>query len=125
MTWSINWDKASVFGFSNPHRAYIDGLDRSPLLRQDSTVLNQKIEASIFPNPIKDNILSLSLKGMSSNVDFRFQAFTLNGISVLNEVRTQTGSLEHMFDVSILKMGLYFYTISFGNQKIQGKFIKQ
>ncbi|WP_374020119.1 hypothetical protein ABU162_11065 [Paenibacillus thiaminolyticus] len=27
MTWSINWDRFNRFGFSNPHRAYLDPLN--------------------------------------------------------------------------------------------------
>lgn len=29
MTWSVNWDAFSGFGFSTPHRAYLDGLNGS------------------------------------------------------------------------------------------------
>ncbi len=122
MTWSINWDKASSFGFSNPHRAYLDGLGSRVSLVQNKSV----IDAIISPNPVTGDVINLNIKSDVLHSDFDFQIFNATGIQVLHSQNTkiQKGNNLKTFDVSKLENGLYFYTISTSKGKTTGKLLK-
>ncbi len=123
MTWSINWDKASGFGFSNPHRAYLDGLDSRATLvqRQDN------MQVTLSPNPVHGDVINIQVESQTSNMTFDLQIFNSTGIRVLqyNGTKLQKGSNLNTFDVSKLEEGLYFYTISTSKEKTTGKLIKR
>ena len=123
MTWSINWDIVAGFGFSNPHRAYLDGLDtRSSLVQEEETN-----EVTLSPNPVKGDVINLKLDNQISNSTFDLQIFNATGIQILQYQNTklQKGSNLATFDVSQLEEGLYFYTITTTKGKTTGKLIKR
>ncbi len=123
MTWSINWDIVSGFGFSNPHRAYLDGLDgRTAIVqKQDAN------EISLSPNPVGGDVINLSIKSELPNSVFSLQIFNAAGIQVLQyqNSKIQKGNNLRTFDVSKLEEGLYFYTISTSRGQTTGKLIKR
>ncbi len=123
MTWSINWDKSSGFGFSNPHRAYLDGLDGRTTIVQKQDVN----EISLSPNPVEGDVINLNIKSELPNSVFSLQIFNAAGIQVLQyqNSKIQKGSNLRTFDVSKLEEGLYFYTISTSKGKTTGKLIKR
>ncbi|ELR73277.1 Chitinase [Fulvivirga imtechensis AK7] len=53
MTWSINWDIANGYEFSNNHRAYLDALDGASMARVASTAQVEKQDTEVInhPNP--------------------------------------------------------------------------
>lgn len=53
MTWSINWDIANGYEFSNNHRAYLDALDGASMARiASATHAEKQIEEAVSrPNP--------------------------------------------------------------------------
>ncbi|WP_211354886.1 glycosyl hydrolase family 18 protein [Tenacibaculum adriaticum] len=124
MTWSINWDKNGGFGFSNPHRAYLDGLDNSTI----TTVANKAISVvSIYPNPVVGDMMNMNIQGSKANTTFRLQIFNNSGSKVLDfkDNKIQEGSNIKSFDVSKLESGLYFYILSAPKGEVNGKIIKQ
>ncbi len=123
MTWSINWDKASGFGFSNPHRAYLDGLDSRATLVQGQNAM----DATVSPNPVSGDVINLSIESDILNSTFDLQIFNATGIRVLEyrNTKIQKGNNLRTFDVSKLEEGLYFYTISTAKGKTTGKLIKR
>ncbi|MBQ0732745.1 glycosyl hydrolase family 18 protein [Aquimarina celericrescens] len=123
MTWSINWDIVAGFGFSNPHRAYLDGLDSRAALVQDQSV----IDATVSPNPVSGDVINLNVESDMLNSTFDLQIFNATGIQVLDyrNTKIQKGNNLRTFDVSKLEEGLYFYTISTPKGKTTGKLIKR
>ncbi|GAA4274813.1 hypothetical protein GCM10022258_41090 [Aquimarina gracilis] len=123
MTWSINWDIAAGFSFSNPHRAYLDGLDgRTSLIQTQNTMTG-----TLSPNPVTGDVINLQIESEVSNSTFDLQIFNATGIQVLQyrNTKLQKGSNLNTFDVSKLEEGLYFYTISTSTGKSTGKLIKR
>ncbi len=123
MTWSINWDKVANFGFSNPHRAYLDGLDTRIKLLQKEDVNN----ITLSPNPVKGDVINLNITSELPNSVFNLQIYNAAGIQVLQyqNSKIQKGNNLKTFDVSRLEEGLYFYTISTSKGKTTGKLIKR
>ncbi len=123
MTWSINWDIVAGFGFSNPHRAYLDGLDSRADLVQDQSVM----DATVSPNPVSGDVINLNVESDMLNSTFDLQIFNATGIQVLDyrNTKIQKGNNLRTFDVSKLEEGLYFYTISTAKGKTTGKLIKR
>ncbi len=123
MTWSINWDIVSGFGFSNPHRAYLDGLDARAALVQTSDVM----KAILSPNPVRGDVINLNVESDMLSSTFDLQIFNATGIQVLNyrNTKLQKGNNLKTFDVSKLEEGLYFYTITTSKGKTTGKLIKR
>ena len=121
MTWSINWDVASGSGFSNPHRAYLDGLKS---VDPESTL---NINALVYPNPVTaGKKLNLEWTANSSVSNYTFKLFSANGVQVLEYVNDPTtNDLLKSFDVSELQTGIYFYSITLPDGKINGKVVKQ
>ncbi len=119
MTWSVNWDKSSDYGFSNPHRVYLDALD---------TRVNMTINSvAIIPNPVIGDLINIAIETSRPNTDFNLQIFNTAGIKVLDAYSTLTvkGNNFKSFDVSKLQTGLYFYSISLPKEKTRGKFLKK
>ncbi len=123
MTWSINWDIVAGFGFSNPHRTYLDGLDSRNTLLKSQNPFNIKIS----PNPVTDDIINLNLDGDYSNLILDLEIFNATGIKVLQyrNIDIKKDSNLNTIDVSKLKEGLYFYTVSSSKGKTTGKLIKR
>ncbi len=122
MTWSINWDKASNSGFSNPHRAYLDGLDSRAILAQ-----NEVSTIKLSPNPAYGDVVNINVESDMQNSSYDLQVFNSSGIMVLGfrNIRTQKGDNLNTFDISRLEEGLYFYTIITPKGKTTGKLIKR
>ncbi len=122
MTWSINWDITAGFGFSNPHRAYLDGLDS-----RASLVQTQGNEAKLSPNPVTGDLINIQLESEISNTTFDLEMFNSSGIQVLQYRNTKLhkGNNLNTFDVSKLEDGLYFYIITTSKGKTTGKLIKR
>ncbi|MCK8522950.1 glycosyl hydrolase family 18 protein [Aquimarina sp. D1M17] len=123
MTWSINWDIVSGFGFSNPHRAYLDGLDTRASLVQTQSIE----EVTLSPNPVNGDVINVSVKNKGLNPTLDLKIFNATGILVLQykDAKLQKGSNLTTFDVSTLEEGLYFYTISTSKGNTTGKLIKR
>ncbi|MEW7291501.1 glycosyl hydrolase family 18 protein [Aquimarina sp. 2304DJ70-9] len=122
MTWSINWDKASNSGFSNPHRAYLDGLDsRATLIQNDVSTVK------LSPNPVFGDVVNINVESDIQNTTYDLQVFNSSGIKVLDfrKTKIQKGDNLNTFDVSKLEEGLYFYTITTPKGKTTGKLIKR
>ncbi len=125
MSWSINWDKYDGLVFSDAVRAYLDGLDSASAIAK--TKIESNHEVRVFPNPIKGNRLNIAIQNATSNDGLRFQVFNTSGAKVLDVKNNtlQKGNNQNGFDISALKAGMYFYTISYGKEKINGKLVKQ
>ncbi len=125
MSWSINWDEFDGLIFSDAVRAYLDGLDGATASAKTITKSDNKIR--IFPNPIIGNQINVSIENEISDTDFRLQVFSTSGAKVLDfkNNNIQKGRNQKSFDISALKGGMYFYTVSYGKEKINGKLIKQ
>ncbi|MBP2833012.1 T9SS type A sorting domain-containing protein [Aquimarina sp. U1-2] len=123
MTWSINWDIVAGFGFSNPHRAYLDGLDSRAAIVQDKAT----IAATVSPNPVNGDVINLNIESDVFNSTLDLQIFNATGIMVLEYrgTKIQKGNNLKTFDVSKLEEGLYFYTIATAKGKTTGKLIKR
>ncbi len=123
MTWSINWDIVANFGFSNPHRAYLDALDSRAMLVQKQDASN----VILSPNPVEGDVINLNIESDVLNSAFDLQIFNATGIQVLDfrKTKIQKGNNLRTFDVSKLEEGLYFYTISTSKGKTTGKLIKR
>ncbi|WP_109434510.1 glycosyl hydrolase family 18 protein [Aquimarina sp. AU119] len=115
MTWSINWDIVAGFGFSTPHRTYLDALDG-----RASKTINA---VEVYPNPIAGDLMNVNIKASRANSDFNLGIFNTSGIKMLDfkSTLTQKGDNLKSFDVSTLQEGLYFYIISLPKEKINGK----
>ncbi|MDD7886346.1 glycosyl hydrolase family 18 protein [Flavivirga sp. 57AJ16] len=124
MTWSINWDKAGGFGFSNPHRTYLDALSGLNADLRLSPVSNLTINnVDVRPNPVIGGTMNMTVKASKANTDFNLQIFNTSGIKMLETKSTlkQQGNNLKSFDVSRLQEGLYFYIISLPNEQVHGK----
>ncbi|GAA4276161.1 hypothetical protein GCM10022259_08850 [Aquimarina mytili] len=122
MTWSINWDIAANFGFSNPHRAYLDGLDNRTTLIQDNTSA-----IKLSPNPVHGDVVNINVDSNINNASYDLRIYNSSGIMVLDfrNIKTEKGDNLNTFDVSKLEEGLYFYTITRPQGKTTGKLIKR
>ncbi len=118
MTWSINWDKASGFGFSNPHRTYLDA-SNNVRIGHIETIDN----VNVHPNPVVGDLMNVTINASIANSDFNLQIFNTSGIKVLdnNSSLRQKGNNQKSFNVSRLQEGLYFYIISLPNEEVRGK----
>ncbi|AXT60222.1 T9SS C-terminal target domain-containing protein [Aquimarina sp. AD10] len=122
MTWSINWDVVGGFGFSNPHRAYLDGLaGKSALVQKD-----QNSDVILTPNPVSGDVININVNCNVQKGTFDLQIFNATGIQVLDfrNTKIQKGENLSTFDVSRLEDGLYFYTINTPSGKTTGKLLK-
>ncbi len=122
MTWSINWDIVAGFGFSNPHRAYLDGLDSAARLVQSN-----ESAITLSPNPVNGDVVNFTVATDLQNATYDLQVFNSSGIQVLDfrNTKIQKGKNLNTFDVSKLEEGLYFYTIITPKGKTTGKLIKR
>ncbi len=75
----------------------------------------------VFPNPATSEI---NVSVNAANTNFRLQVYTISGAKVLDFKDSQlNGSFRKTFDISNLKSGLYMYTVSLGNENVQGKLV--
>ena len=117
MTWSINWDIVAGFGFSNPHRAYLDGLDG----RVASTT-----EAKAKRNPF-DNEVDVTLK-LAKQQYVTAEVYNQIGIKVAtlkNYELISSGESEIKWIADDAPAGLYFLKIRIGKETKTLKLIKQ
>ncbi|WP_103866123.1 Ig-like domain-containing protein [Aquimarina sp. I32.4] len=122
MSWSINWDEYDNFSFSTPVRIYLDGLqNRSPLGLQGNNESSNNI--NLYPNPITDNHLTVSIDTRINDSYFTLQIFNPTGVKVFEKtnVSLKKGSKTILtFDMSNLKSGLYLYNLLLDNKKTSG-----
>ncbi len=125
MSWSINWDKFGGFAFSNPVRAYLDGLSRRSAVIANETVLKtQKPEVAIFPNPFKDYINLTSDTLISS---YTIKLYNNSGIQVFEHKNANNKNipLDTNIELQHLKSGVYFYKIILSDATHTGRLIKE
>ncbi len=80
---------------------------------------------SVFPNPITKGIINVKVNSTASTEGFRFEIYTITGAKVLDiKEDTMNGKSSQSFNVSELKPGIYLYTVSAGDKKVQGKLVK-
>ncbi|CAL2105422.1 chitinase [Tenacibaculum sp. 190524A02b] len=124
MTWSINWDLANSSRFSTSHRAYFNNLGRPSANKKDRDVSSK---VSVYPNPVVKDVITFDFKNSVSarkaNMISKIEIFDVNGV-VVYTAEVNSDKNKQSFDVSKLKSGMYFYTLSNENQKDLGKFIK-
>ncbi len=122
MSWSINWDQFGSFGFSDPVRAYLDGLQQ----RHTTIELLEKESLKIYPNPF------------SSKVDIYFNlnknkpitAVIYNQLGVKIKVlkeneKLSSGDHSLQWNTSGIPNGIYFLKLRIGKEIKTMKLIKQ
>ena len=122
MTWSINWDVFSGFGFSNPHRAYLDNLLNAGVAARSSLVTEAPEQLSpgqstVYPNPFLDEV----------TLNFELLQSTEVSLQVLDQLgRVIDRPLEYewldkgnhrvRWKAPHLPGGMYFYRLMIGEE---------
>jgi len=121
MTWSINWDIVANFGFSNPHRAYLDALDQ----RAPEEML-EKESLKMYPNPFTSEVnISFELNKNKPVTAFIYNQIGMK-IAVLKEnEKLSSGSHSVQWDTDGIPNGIYFLKIWIGKEVKTMKLIKQ
>ncbi|WP_298542084.1 glycosyl hydrolase family 18 protein [uncultured Aquimarina sp.] len=121
MTWSINWDIVAGFGFSNPHRAYLDALDQ----RAPEEIL-EKESLKMYPNPFTSTVnISFDL---NKNKPITAVVYNQIGvkIAVLKEnEKLSSGNHNMQWDTDGIPSGIYFLKLWMGKEIKTMKLIKQ
>ncbi|MBQ4822717.1 glycosyl hydrolase family 18 protein [Aquimarina sp. MMG016] len=121
MTWSINWDIVSGFGFSNPHRAYLDALDsRSPGLQLS------KQTAVVAKNPF-DTEVEIDVK-LESTQSITAEVYNQIGVKVgvINDYqKMKAGNHKLKWTADDVPSGLYFLKLRIGKEVRTIKLMKQ
>lgn len=110
MTWSINWDAASDFGFSTPHRAYLDALGVTTGTATEDAEQPQTFTLhQNYPNPFNP----------STTIHYDLPEYAIVNLTIytatgqkLEERRLghrPAGSHTLILDASTWASGLYFY----------------
>ncbi|MBQ4801856.1 T9SS type A sorting domain-containing protein [Aquimarina sp. MMG015] len=122
MTWSINWDIVAGFGFSDPHRTYLDALDQ----RSPEQELLEKESLKMYPNPFTSEVTITFKLGKDKLVN----AVIYNQIGVKIAVlkdneRLSSGSQNIQWDTDGIPSGIYFLKLRIGKEVKTMKLIKQ
>ncbi|WP_299312992.1 glycosyl hydrolase family 18 protein [uncultured Aquimarina sp.] len=122
MTWSINWDITNGFGFSNPHRAYLDALDQ----RAPEQELLEKESLKMYPNPFTSNVnITFKLNNNKPVTAFVYNQIGVK-IAVLKEnEKLSSGNHSMQWDTDGIPNGIYFLKIWMGKEIKTMKLIKQ
>ncbi|WP_405209320.1 glycosyl hydrolase family 18 protein [Aquimarina sp. LLG6339-5] len=122
MTWSINWDIVSGFGFSNPHRAYLDGLQQ----RDPEQEIFEKESLKMYPNPFASEV-TVTFK-LSKNELVNAVVYNQIGVKVVvlkNNEKLSSGSQNIQWDTDGVPSGIYFLKLRIGKEVKTMKLIKQ
>ncbi len=122
MTWSINWDIVAGFGFSNPHRAYLDALDQ----RSPEQELLEKESIKMYPNPFTSKV-NISFK-LNKNKPITAVVYNQIGvkIAVLKEnEKLSSGIHDIQWDTDGIPNGIYFLKLQMGKEAKTMKLVKQ
>ncbi|MHA7056258.1 Ig-like domain-containing protein [Aquimarina sp. M1] len=122
MTWSINWDIVAGFGFSDPHRAYLDALDQ----RDPGQELLEKESLRMYPNPFTSKV----------NVTFKLNKNRLVTAVVYNQIGVKIAVLKDnetlslgnhsmQWDTNGIPNGIYFLKLRIGKEVKTMKLVKQ
>ncbi|WP_299439034.1 Ig-like domain-containing protein [uncultured Aquimarina sp.] len=121
MTWSINWDIVAGFGFSNPHRIYLDALDQ----RAPEQIL-EKESLKMYPNPFTSKV----------NITFKLSKDKLINAVIYNQIgvkvavlkdneKLSSGNQNIQWDTNGVPSGIYFLKLRMGKEVKTMKLIKQ
>ena len=83
----------------------------------------KQYEVEIFPNPVRENPITLRLTGFRGDVDFRL--FSANGQLLQNQRWSAQAILLETISVQDLPSGIYFYHITGAGATVSGKIVKQ
>ncbi|MGY3795536.1 Ig-like domain-containing protein [Aquimarina sp. 433] len=122
MTWSINWDIVAGFGFSDPHRAYLDALGQ----RAPEQELLEKESLKTFPNPFSSEV-NITFK---LHKDKPITAVVYNQIGIKVAVlkeneRLTSGNHNIQWDTNGIPNGIYFLKLWMGKEVRIMKLMKQ
>lgn len=115
MTWSVNWDAASNFGFSMPHRAYLDALGETT-----GTAIEGEEQPETFalhqnyPNPF--NPATTIRYDVPQNAAVTLTVYAADGRQLEKRRlgHRPPGSHTLTLDASTWASGLYFYRLQAG-----------
>ncbi|WP_221420230.1 Ig-like domain-containing protein [Fulvivirga sp. M361] len=129
MTWSINWDVFSGFGFSTPHRAYLDALDQPAVARMMSASMEEVVVTDevvkALPNPFRENVtftFSLPEKHVATLVVMDPSGREIK--QIFTNKLLEPGAHEVTWDATDTPSGLYFYRLSTPDDVLTYRLIK-
>ncbi len=100
---------------------YVDNVNISSTTSVND--LNNAYELVVSPNPTSGNV-DLNFRTTESVVQVEIN--NVVGQSIAKEwIRNSTGIIHHTFDLSNQNAGIYFVTVTFGNNKVVKKLVKQ
>ncbi|MDD3875652.1 MAG: T9SS type A sorting domain-containing protein [Bacteroidales bacterium] len=77
---------------------------------------------NIFPNPVTEGFLNISLHGYKNNEDFKLSLFSIYGQLILNQdIKILNGKWDGVIDVSSVAKGVYIFET---NNNYKSKFEK-
>ena len=123
MTWSINWDVVGNFGFSRPHRQYLDRLDAATAAAiAESPAAN--FDLAVYPNPFTAST-SLSFE-LSKNSFVSAVVLDQNGtfVTEIESSELSAGRHDITWDGSTAPVGIYFIQVSIDGQTETFKVLK-
>lgn len=126
MTWSINWDIANGYEFSNSHRAYLDALDMASAARVASEVDSKTHthEVANYPNPF---IASTTINFVTNNESYT-SLVIYNSLgkkmAVLMDGIVGEGSHSLHWDAGNVPAGIYFFKLTSEGKTVTYKMYK-
>ncbi|UII24360.1 Ig-like domain-containing protein [Fulvivirga ligni] len=122
MSWSINWDAFTGFGFSNEQRAYLDALGSGAL---QAKLFSADMSLNSFPNPFQDHA-TFTFEVKNAN-PVLIEVYDVMGkkIQVLSDEEYGKGIYQVSWEASDTPKGIYFYHITIGDQTETYKVYKE
>lgn len=129
MTWSINWDIANGYEFSNSHRPYLDALDGAAVSAriasvQESSPVQEKAIGG-YPNPFSHGAtidFHVEKAGHTSLVVFDNVG---KRVAVLMDKALNSGHYSVQWDARKVPTGIYFLRLTAGGEVSNFKMYKE
>ncbi|WP_298542082.1 cellulase family glycosylhydrolase [uncultured Aquimarina sp.] len=122
MSWSINWDQFGSFAFSDPVRAYLDGLQR----RNSGQELIEKESFKMYPNPVTSEV-NITFK-LNKNKPITAVVYNQIGVKIVvlkDNEKLSSGEHNLQWDTDGIPNGIYFLKLWMGKEIKTMKLIKQ
>ena len=129
MTWSINWDIANGYEFSNSHRPYLDALDGALSARiasgEEHVPVEERTIIGGYPNPFTHGAtidFHVEKAGYTSLVVYDNVG---KRVTVLMDRSLKTGHHSVEWNTNAIPTGIYFLRLTTGGKVINYKMYKE
>ena len=122
MSWSINWDAFTGFGFSNAQRAYLDALGAGTLQAKWSS---SDMSLNSFPNPFQNHATFTFEVKSAGPVLIELYDVMGKKVKVLSDQYYDKGMYEVNWKTAEVPTGIYFYQITANDQSQTFKVYKK